>query len=90
MIELNKFKNTVINEGNWVSFPLRMTGEAINALNNEENCKYLLSPAVYVHVGNEGELENKVLRIGRAASGILNRWIEANNGHCATLDWATG
>jgi hypothetical protein len=48
------------------------------------------SPQVYVHVGSEGNLENQVLRIGRAKSGVYRRWMTSTTGHKNTFFWSIG
>jgi hypothetical protein len=48
------------------------------------------SPQVYVHVGSEGNIENQVLRIGSAVSGVYRRWMNSTNGHKNTFLWAIG
>ena len=48
------------------------------------------SPQVYVHVGSEGNLENQVLRIGSAQTGVYRRWMNSTNGHKNTFLWSIG
>jgi hypothetical protein len=46
-------------------------------------------PQVYVHIGNEGPLQNQVLRIGTGKNGTRTRWY-ATSGHEATFLWSIG
>lgn len=74
----------------WESFDLEMTKSGFERLKEQLSVYNYRRPQVYVHVIDEGPLRNKVARIGKAESGILNRWINSSNGHQATFLWAIG
>jgi len=89
MLKLTTITNCIFNKDHWQHFDLHMTPSGFTQLSDQLNSFDQL-PQVYIHVGNEGCLKNKVLRIGKAESGIKNRWIKDSNGHMNTFLWAIG
>src|SRR5205809_631701 len=72
--------------GRWESVPLEMSrgGIANFAMGTR---RVSPQPAVYVHV----ELPTgRVLRVGKAETGVHRRWTASANGHLSTFEWAMG
>ena len=90
MLTLDCLIDCILQRKHWQSFDLLMTEQGFKHLGNEISILNQIKPQVYIHVCEEGVLKNKVLRIGKAESGIYQRWVKAKNGHRATFLWATG
>ena len=90
MLRLKAFQDLVIEDGDWHSYDLTMTSDGFTELDTKLTDSDRSCPQVYVHVGAQGTLKNRVIRIGKAESGIRNRWIKSKDGHFATLSWAIG
>jgi hypothetical protein len=90
MLTLDCLIDCILEKKHWQSFDLLMTEQGFVHFGNEDGILNQRKPKVYIHVCDEGVLKNKVLRIGKAESGIYQRWVKAKNGHRARFLWATG
>jgi hypothetical protein len=90
MLNLSEIIEVILINEYWNSFDLEMTKNGFERLKEQLSVLDYKRPQVYVHVIDEGPSRNKVARIGKAESGILNRWINSNDGHQATFLWAIG
>lgn len=90
MLTLENITDVILKKDHWQVFDLHMTPLGFEKLGNCLASLNQTSPQVYVHVCDEGGLENKVLRIGKAESGVYTRWIKAIDGHRYTFLWAVG
>ena len=75
---------------NWQTFNLKMTKSGFSNFSDEIISLNQIKPQVYVHVCVDNILHNEVLRIGKAANGIVDRWINNNSGHGSTFLWSIG
>lgn len=73
----------------WDEFELLMTEKGFETCSSKMQ-KLNHQPQVYIHVGNEGRLFDKALRIGVSKKGAYYRCIKNNDGHMHTFYWATG
>lgn len=73
----------------WDEFDLLMTEDGFSKCDSEMQ-SLKRQPQVYIHVGNQGKLTNKVPRIGVAKSGTYRRFITNNDGHMHTFFWSIG
>ena len=74
----------------WHSFTLFMTPKGFDNLNHNFGLTIQELPQVYIHVGGEGTLKNKIIRIGKAKKGAIDRWIKQGWGHKNTFLWSIG
>jgi hypothetical protein len=89
-LTLETIIESILNKDHWQAFDLHMSPHGFDRLSNELNSLDQRTPQVYVHVCDEGVLKSKVLRIGKAESGINRRWIKDTNGHLSTFLWSIG
>lgn len=79
-----------LRDGCWQTFDLLMTPSGFDQFKQELVFLNQKKPQVYVHVCNEGILNNEVLRIGKAKNGVIDRWIKQSWGHGNTFLWSIG
>lgn len=72
------------------SYDLNMTVDGFEQVSNAMKIANKNNPQVYIHVGDQGAIENQVLRIGKAESGAYLRWMSSTNGHKNTFYWSIG
>jgi hypothetical protein len=78
------------NNANWQTFDLLMTPNGFEDFRFKIMFLNKKMAQVYVHVGDEGILNHKVLRIGKAKHGVIDRWVEQSWGHRNTFLWSIG
>ncbi len=83
-------KNNILYNENQLILDLHMSPNGFEKASNELKKLDKKLPQVYVHVISEGNLENQVLRVGRALSGVYTRWMASTNGHKNTFFWSIG
>ena len=88
ILTLKRLSNCILSDKPWQVFDLSMSVDGFAALNSELKKINQKMPQVYIHVCDQGILKNKVLRIGKAETGIYNRWLSAKDGHKNTFFWA--
>jgi hypothetical protein len=74
----------------WETFDLLMTPSGFDAFSRKITASNKKKTQVYVHVCDEGVLNHKVLRIGKAKNGVIDRWINQSWGHGNTFLWSIG
>ena len=74
----------------WHSYELRMTPKGFFTLEHNLESSKQEGPQIYVHKGLEGPLKNKILRVGKAKKGAIDRWINQTWGHRNTFLWSIG
>ena len=79
-----------IKNGEWKSFDLLMTPSGFDNFRREIMASNHKKAQVYVHVCDEGILNQKVLRIGKARNGVIDRWVNQSWGHGNTFLWPLG
>jgi hypothetical protein len=74
----------------WHSFDLLMTPKGFSILKHNFETSIQKAPQVYVHKGLDGPLKNKILRVGKAKKGAIDRWFNQTWGHSSTFLWSIG
>ncbi len=80
----------LLKNGDWHIYDLYMTEDGFETFRNEVSALNEISPQVYIHVSDDDVLKNKVLRIGKAKNGVIDRWINQSSGHGSTFLWSIG
>lgn len=88
ILTLERLMNCILSEKPLQVFDLSMSVDGFVSLANEPKISNQKMPQTYIHVCDQGALKNKVLRIGKAESGVYKRWVTAKNGHQNTFFWA--
>ena len=64
-----------------------MTVDGFTSLESLLSVENSPNPQVYIHEDKE---TGRILRIGKATNGVLDRWIKNTSGHACTFLWAIG